>query len=61
MPPRRPVGQDFGDASLHGAAGEWRITGQHFVGHGSQRVDVRAGVDGAFSHGLFGRHVLGST
>ena len=51
--------QKASDDRLHRRPGERRLSGQHLVGHGPERVDVGPGIDRAFPHCLLGRHVLG--
>ena len=46
------------DDRLRARAKVRRLAGQHLVGDGAERVDVRAAVDGAVAGGLLGRHVL---
>ena len=48
----------LGDDGLRARAGVRRFTGEHFVGHRGQRVDIGATVDRAVTGRLLGRHVL---
>ena len=46
---------------LHRWSGERRLTGEHFISDGTQRIDVAARRDRSLSHGLLGTHVARRT
>ena len=50
--------QHLGHDGLHIATEERHVASEHLVRQGAERIDVAAGVNGAFAHRLLGAHVL---